>query len=114
MSYINKPWLELWPGKDNWWLASMNMIPTHKNNKKDIICYYIIQECNMGGKYYRVYTWYKYDNNRYFETMNSKNWVFNGDFINFNNNDIVLNNNNNKYKVYVKHEYIKIFELVEE
>jgi hypothetical protein len=113
MSFVSKPWLELSPNKGNWWISSINLRPTLKNNKKDILCYYIIQDCNMSGEYYRVFTWYKYDNNRYFEIKRPHNWDFKEDFINFNNNDVLLNKYNNKYKVFVKHECVKILELVE-
>ncbi len=117
MSFVSKPWLEL-SQKGNWWISSMNLKPTSKNNKNDILCYYIIQDCNMGGEYYRVFTWYKCDNNRYFEIKSPKNcnfsqkWDFNENFINFNNDDIIFNKYNNKYKVIVKNECIKILELV--
>lgn len=114
MSSIDKPWLELHPGNGDWWIASKNLLrPSSKNNIKDIVCYYIIQDCNMGGEYYRIYTWYKCDENRYFETKNSKSWEFNKEFMNLNEYDVVLNfKNNNKYKVSVKHECVKIMELI--
>lgn len=113
MSSVRKPWLELFPGKGDWWISSMNMRPTPRHKKQDIICYYIMQDCNMSGEYHRVFTWYKCDSNRYFEIKNHQNWDFNEDFVNFKNDDVVLNKYNNKYKVCVKDECIKILELVE-
>ena len=113
MLFVSKPWLELFPGNGNWWISSMNQRPTSTNNKKDIVCYYLMQDCNMGGEYYRVFTWYKSDNKRYFEIKNPNNWDFNEEFIDLNNDDIVLNKYNNKYKVSVKHECIKFLELIE-
>jgi len=110
---MSKPWLELHSNKSKWWMASMHKNITNKHNKNDIVCYYLMQECNMAGVYHRVFTWYKGDDNRYFHVKSSKNWDFNENFDDFNNDDVVLNKYNKTYKVLVEDKYIKILELVE-
>jgi hypothetical protein len=120
METINKPWLELstqcnMDSPDyGWRTVSNNSRPTPDLNRKEILCYYIIQDCNMSGVYHRVFTWYKNDNKRYFQLKNKITWDFDVEFVELNNDEIFINKYGNKYKVLVKDSFVKILELLDE
>lgn len=67
---MDKPWFNLNPNNftDKWWLYS-NILDTNQasitKSNMDVICYFIIQDNNMAGIFYRVSIWYKDDPNRY-------------------------------------------------
>ena len=111
---MSKPWVELCPNTGNWWTASSNPRPKKDCDPSKIMCYYLIQECNMAGVYHRIFTWYKNDDTRYFQIKNNQNWHFPKDFKDYNvDGELVVNNYQNTYKVIIHSIYVKIFELVE-
>lgn len=97
-----KPWLLLDPNdyESRWWIASKNNYLSYnsinENNQtnyivdlnKTISAYFIIQDCNMGGEYFRYFFWLGNNAQRYFE-VNSK-WYFDIPMREMKNGDIVL------------------------
>jgi hypothetical protein len=126
MNIIHRPWLQLNPNdfSTQWWRSS-HIIDA--NNAKivksdnEVICYFIIQDSNMCGEYWRVSTWYNNDPNRYSTVLGQTNWNFSSSLIAMKENDIVyLNHNPNiKFKVNLcrfsednQKDYCKILERV--
>jgi len=103
---MDKPWLQLDPNDftTQWWRYSnivdndLNIIIKDVNNT---LCHFILQDCNLGGIFWRVSTWYNNDPNRYSETVYQNEWNFSKSLIDMQKNDIVcLNTNTNiKFKV---------------
>lgn len=131
---MNRPWLLLSPytRDDKWWLGYRNDRHPEKHprfnkfpQEENIICYYVIQDCNsMGGKYYRVFTWYKNNDVRYLTVEGSLNFMQNlpdytKDLIEIKEGEIYENKSGNKFRVidckfseFDSRKYVKIFELV--
>ena len=67
---MDKPWLQLSPNdfSTEWWCYS-DIIDEN-------ICCFIIQDCNIGGEYWRVSTWYNNDPNRYMQLLFETQWNF--------------------------------------
>lgn len=106
MNIIDRPWFQLNPNdfSTQWWRSSQ-IIDTNSakifKSDNEAICYFIIQDSNMCGEYWRVSTWYNNDPNRYSETVYQSEWNFSKSLIDMQKNDIVcLNTNTNiKFKV---------------
>ena len=77
----NKRWFNLDSNnyKDRWWLySSIVNTQTHKLEKKNIICQFIIQDKNNDGiDFWRCSTWYKDDPNRYLHNIYENDCKFN-------------------------------------
>ena len=95
-----KPWFQLNPNDytTQWWRSS-NIINNNYTqlykDEKDILCHFILQDCNIAGEYWRVSTWYENDPNRYSQILFQNEWKFSKE------HDIVhLNTNTDiKFKV---------------
>jgi hypothetical protein len=124
---MDKPWFKLNPNdfSTEWWRYSDiidDNIAQILKDEEEIICYFIIQDCNMCGEYWRVSTWYNNDPNRYSYIIFQTEWNFSKSLIEMKENDIVyLNINPNiKFKVKISRfsvdknqlEYCKILERV--
>lgn len=85
-----------------------NSSPSKKMKREDILCYYIIQDCNMGGEYYRVYMWFNnYKAEPYFE-INIKD--FNEKYSEL--NDVVTSKYGNKYQISTDGQFKKLLTLI--
>ena len=124
---MDKPWLELDPNdfKSRWWnMSDIVDDEDAKINKKieDIECYFIIQDCNIGGIYFRIFKWYKNSKNRFFSIICENQWEFNKKLINIFDGDYIylLENPDIKFKAnkcrYIKDLYsdkfVKILERI--
>jgi len=124
MNITDKPWLQLNPNdfSTQWWRSS-HIIDANSakifKSENEAICYFIIQDSNMCGEYWRVSKWYNNDPNRYSTVLGKTNWNFSSSLIQMKENDIVyLNDNSNiKFKVYFcrfsednQRDYCKILE----
>ncbi len=111
-----KPWLLLDPDDYNsrWWIMSNNYTYSNQTSDcKNIVAQIIIQDCNMGGEYFRYFAWFKDDDKRYI-SVDSKDY-FDKPLKSMRHNDIVTNNFTGvKYIVNdkFKNEFIKILEVV--
>lgn len=114
-----KPWDTLDPrdlGGDNcekWWLACNNDVSyTFKDTKFDNIeAMFIIQDCNMAGKYFRYFYWYNDSEKR--NCVITSEWLFNDTLDQFTNNKIIEKDNikfivNNKFN----NKYVKILNKI--
>ena len=91
--------------------------------KKETLCNFILQDCNMDGEYWRVATWYNNDPNKYSNILFQAQWNFSKPLTEMKENDIVcLNTNPNiKFKIKlcrfvteaVQIEFCKILERVD-
>ena len=126
MNIIDRPWFQLNPNdfSTQWWRSSQ-IIDTNSakltKTDNDVICYFIIQDSNICGEYWRVSTWYNNDPNRYSTIMGQTNWNFSKPLIAMKENDVVYLNTNSdiKFKVYnckfsdtEQQDYCKILERV--
>ena len=101
-----KPWSQLNPNDytTQWWRFS-NIIDNNYTQlfkeEKDILCHFILQDCNIAGEYWRVSTWYNDDPNRYAQILFQNEWTFSKLLIDMKEHDIVhLNTNTHiKFKV---------------
>ena len=101
-----KPWFQLNPNDytTQWWRSS-NIINNNYTqlykDEKDILCHFILQDCNIAGEYWRVSTWYENDPNRYSQILFQNEWKFSKSLIDMKEHDIVhLNTNTDiKFKV---------------
>ena len=81
MNITDKPWFQLNPNdfSTQWWRNS-HIIDTNSAKifkpENEAICYFIIQDSNMFGEYWRVSTWYNNDPNRYSTVLGKTNWNF--------------------------------------
>lgn len=101
---MDKPWFKLDPNnsKDPWWLYTSITDTTTASMEKsdlDIQCYFIIQDHNMEGIFYRISVWFKNDPNRYTSTRYNNSWKFNKKLNEMNEGDIV-NTFSCNFKVY--------------
>jgi hypothetical protein len=103
---MDKPWFNLDPNdfSTQWWRFSVIIdddLAKNIKNENDTLCYFILQDCNMGGIFWRVSTWYNNDPNRYSQTMCQTEWNFSKPLIDMHKNDIVYLNTNAdiKFKV---------------
>lgn len=102
---MEKPWLNLDPNNfdDRWWLyTSIFDTNTSKivKNDSDIICYFILQDHNIGGKFYRISVWFKNDPNRYMYVKYDRDWIFDKKLNEMNEGDIITTFDDSKFKVY--------------
>ena len=126
---MEQPWFKLNPNvyEPSWWLYSdiidndcCQTIKTDDN----ILCYLILQDCNQGGHYWRVSTWYKNDPNRYSSILSENCWKFQKQLTEMKENETVHLRTNTyiRFKVHYskftnteqQREYFKILERVEE
>lgn len=107
-----KPWLSLDPFDDSkWWIASKNLYFPDSLNQI-VRAYFIIQDCNIGGSYFRYFYWLYGSNQRYFD-VDSK-WHFDVPITQLKSGDTVVEmRTQQKYIVNDKHEnsYVKILEI---
>ena len=101
---MEKPWFNLNPNNfdDRWWLyTSIFNTNTSKREKNDsdIVCYFILQDHNIAGKFYRVSVWFKNDPNRYMYVKYDRDWIFDKKLTDMNEGDIVTTCTS-KFKVY--------------
>ena len=78
---MDKPWFHLNPNdyKTQWWCYSHIIDQDSASILKDedeTLCHFIIQDCNMGGSFWRVSTWYNNDPNRYSHILFQPEWKF--------------------------------------
>jgi hypothetical protein len=110
---MDKPWLNLEMDYKNIWWNSSNIENFSKTISYDEIpiAYFIIQDANMGGEYFRYFKWYNDNNNRYMEIANK--WIFDISLVNMTHDSTVYDQNRNKYTVIDKfnNKFIKILEL---
>jgi hypothetical protein len=91
---MEKPWLNLDPNNfdDRWWLYT-SIFDTNaskrEKNDSDIVCYFILQDHNIGGKFYRVSVWFKNDPNRYMYVKYDSDWIFDKKLNEMNEGDII-------------------------
>ena len=126
MNIIDRPWFQLNPNdfSTQWWRSSQ-IIDTNSakltKTDNDVICYFIIQDSNICGEYWRVSTWYNNDPNRYSTIMGQSTWNFSKPLILMKENDIVYLNtnptikftvNNCKFSDTEQQDYCKILERV--
>lgn len=110
-----KPWLTLDPNDESrWWIASKNIyLPDSLSNLNQIVRgYFIIQDGNVGGSYYRFFYWLYGSNQRYFD-VDSK-WCFDVPMSEMKTGDIVVETRTQqKYVVNDKFKtpYVKILEI---
>jgi hypothetical protein len=110
-----KPWLSLSPNDESkWWIASKNLyLPDSLTNNNQIVkAYFIIQDGNMGGSYFRYFYWLYGSDQRYFD-VNSK-WLFDVPISNLKTGDTVVDaRTQQKYIVNDKfnNPYVKILEI---
>lgn len=122
---MEKPWFKLDPNNlsDRWWLYTSIVDTKTASMEKsdlDVECYFIIQEHNMSGIFYRISVWFKNDPNRYTYTRYDSEWKFNKKLNEMNEGDIV-NTFSCKFKVYncrfsspLQLDFCKILERIEE
>ena len=95
MNITDKPWFKLNPNdfRTQWWRSShiidANSAKIFKSDN-EAICYFIIQDSNMCGEYWRVSTWYNNDPNRYSTVLGKTNWNFSSSLIQMKENDIII------------------------
>ena len=118
---MEKPWLKLDPNdfKSRWWnktdIIDIESAGTQKN-VDDIICYFIIQDCNsVGFLFWRVSIWYKNDKNRYSNILYESEWIFNKKLEETFDEEIIylIKNPDIKFKandcIFAKDEYQKMY-----
>lgn len=110
----SKPWMNLeMDYKNIWWYSSHidNNYHTIPDGETPI-AYFIIQDHNMAGNYFRYFKWFKNSNNRYLEV--SPKWIFDKSMCNMKNGTTTIDSQNNKYIVFDKfhNDFIKILEIV--
>ena len=103
---MDKPWLQLSPNdySTEWWRYSYIIDEDSARIFKDeqeILCHFIIQDCNMAGSFWRISTWYNNDPNRYMQLLFETQWNFSKPLTEMKENDIVCLNTkpNIKFKV---------------
>ena len=111
-----KPWLSLIPfDNSKWWIASKNLFFPDMLTKltKNVIAYFIIQDCNsMGRIYYRYFYWFCDNNQRYLDVDST--WYFDAPISQFKSGDIIIETRTQqKYVVNDKFNspYVKILEI---
>ena len=110
------PWLSLIPNDNSkWWIASKNIyLPDSLSNLNQIVrAYFIIQDGNVGGGYYRYFYWLYGSNQRYFDVDGK--WYFDKPLSAMKTGDIVVETRiQQKYVVNDKFDnpYVKILENV--
>lgn len=122
---MEKPWFKLNPNNlnDRWWLYT-SIIDTKTSfmtkNDSNILCYFILQDHNMGGIFYRISIWFKDDPNRYMYIKYDKDWFFDKKLNDMKEGDIV-NTYSCKFKVNncsfaqpFQQDMCKILERIEE
>lgn len=121
---MDEPWFKLNPNnfKDPWWLySSIRDTKTASNYKiyDDIVCYFIIQDANKSGSFYRFSIWYKNDPNRYMCVKKLDEYNFNKSLAEMKEGDIVYELNS-KFRVYdclfcqdFQKNFCKILERIE-
>jgi hypothetical protein len=73
---MNAPWFNA-PIDNQRWAAASNHKGPIKEAKIAIEAFVLIQDCNMGGKYYRVIGWEGETHRRYFDISDDGDmWVF--------------------------------------
>ena len=127
MSEISE-WFTLDPNDfSNCWWRKNNIVDEAIRYLDDetIMCYYIIQDGNMGGNYLHIVKWYINNRNRYTEIINETHWFLNKRLEDINNGDIVYTiynpyeKNNIRFKAYncpfaneEQQKYVKILERI--
>ena len=96
-----KPWFQFEPFNYKTHKNTRNPKSQLYKDETEVLCHFIVQDCNMGGVYWIVSTWYNNDPNRYFEVLYKIEWNFSKTLIEMKENDMVhLNTNPNiKFKV---------------
>lgn len=122
---MNKPWLKVNLDDHMWFASSRHKLfrcgYTSENIKQPIPiinAFVIVQNCNMGGAYFRIIFWDD-NNDRYFQSVHMNEadvWPFDIDRENLMNKvekDIVTDNRTGlKYKVIKDTPFIKTFERI--
>ncbi len=110
---MNEPWFELDMDGEKWWIATNNnWKPNAYLYESDIVCYIIMPDSNGYSSYYRLFTYYNDDTNsltglynRYMSVVNIL--PFATDYSSMHEDDIVINNCENRYRVHCK-DFMKI------
>lgn len=110
------PWLSLIPYDNNskWWIASNNTyLPDSLSNSNQIVrAYYVMQDGNLHGSYYRYFYWLYGSNQRYFDVANK--WYFDKPMSSMETGNIVVDTRTQqKYVVNDKfdNKFAKILEI---
>lgn len=123
MTTIYKPWFDLSPNDftERWWRITEIIDENINPNIDDIMCYFIIQDGNMGGNFWYTASWYLNCPNRYTYTLYKNTWFFDKQMKEISEGDIISlkDKPNIKFKAYnCKHvfkeqiKYCKILERI--